>query len=212
MDYKGIIHLIEGEKRYKFVLIKLKSGEIIEATPDHPFYANLSWKQAGELKVGDKLFLANGTSSVKRISREVRAEKVYNFAVEKLHTYFVGDDGVLVHNKNKNKSCKFRGVKAKGFKWDDILRKHSPKGRTHLQRTRQNHTYFKNLTDAKIKSRVKAAWKNRELRKTQTSISKITGKEEVRMYYEGIDPKSDQKVGMYFNRITQTVETAFPVN
>ena len=30
------------------------------------------------------------------------------------------------------------------------------------------------------------------------------------MYYEGVDPESGQTVGIWFNKTTQIVETAFP--
>ncbi|RKZ71321.1 MAG: hypothetical protein DRR19_32640 [Candidatus Parabeggiatoa sp. nov. 1] len=39
---------------------------------------------------------------VKEVDTSVRLEKVYNFTVANTHNYFVGVDGVLVHNVSKN--------------------------------------------------------------------------------------------------------------
>jgi hypothetical protein len=53
-----------------------------------------------DLKVGDRVLLSDGKevaiSGIK--SYNVDATKVYNFEVADNHTYFVGEDGVLVHN------------------------------------------------------------------------------------------------------------------
>jgi len=208
--YEEVTHLIQNDQEYKMVQVMLKSGEVIEATPEHPFFTE-SWIGAAQLNESDRLKTISGSVAIQQLAYDLRKSKVYNLTVNNAHTYYVGESGVLVHNMNKNTGCKLRGIKAKGFKWDDILRKHSPGGRTNLQRTRANHTAFEGLTDRQIKARVKGGWKNRELRKTQTSFNKTTGKEEIRHYYEGVDPKSGQTLGIYFNRTTQIVETAFPV-
>ena len=44
---------------------------------------------------------------VQSISFEILSEKVYNFEVEGLHNYFVGDEGLLVHNARKDDLKKF---------------------------------------------------------------------------------------------------------
>ncbi len=210
-EYQLVTHLIQNEQNYNFVSLELENGEILEATPGHPFYVNAEWKSADELEVTDELKRAAGTVGLKAIGRVPRYEQVYNITVDVDHSYYVGTKGTLVHNSSKGKGCKFRGLKAKGFQWDDILRKHSPTGRTNLQRTRANHTEFTGLTDKQIKARVKAAWKNRELRESQFSVNKITGREEQRMFYEGIDPKSGARIGIWFNTGTRLVETAYPL-
>jgi hypothetical protein len=54
------------------------------------------------LKVGQALQLHNGTTVVvKEIDTRVRVGKVYNLTVANTHNYFVGVDGVLVHNGKK---------------------------------------------------------------------------------------------------------------
>ena len=94
-------------------------GEIITATPEHPFYANGDWKAAGLLETGDAILLFSGKlATVKEVKYqgshapleitdtffeepeiiEENSTKVFNFEVEGWHTYFVGWLRVLVHN------------------------------------------------------------------------------------------------------------------
>jgi len=59
------------------------------------------WVAAGDLNVGDEVYLIDGsTAFVTGAELEQLEEpiKVYNLEIEGLNTYFVGDDGVLVHN------------------------------------------------------------------------------------------------------------------
>lgn len=79
------------------------NGETISATPSHPFYVDkLGWTLAGSLRAGDILVLSNGELvTVEWVQHEILENpiKVYNFEVEDFHTYFVGENSVLVHNK-----------------------------------------------------------------------------------------------------------------
>ncbi len=76
------------------------NGEQLEATSGHPFYVpGKGWNVAANLKVGDALRLHNGvTLVVKTVETGSRVARVYNFAVALNANYFVGEDGVLVHN------------------------------------------------------------------------------------------------------------------
>jgi hypothetical protein len=96
--------ILQNEKRYKIIKLTLDSGESLEATAEHPFYIKgKGWNPASSLKVGQALQLHNGTTVVvTEIDTSVRVEKVYNLTVANTHNYFVGEDGVLVHN------CKIR--------------------------------------------------------------------------------------------------------
>ncbi len=93
--------------------LELAVGEIIETTWSHPFYvvreeANKrstsltgGWVEAKDLKAGDRLLNASGNIvQLKSNSQQIHEESisVYNFEVEDTHTYYVGDNGVLVHN------------------------------------------------------------------------------------------------------------------
>ena len=81
------------------------NGETISATPSHPFYVDkLGWTLARSLRAGDILVLSNGELvTVEWVQHEILESpiKVYNFEVEDFHTYFVGENRVLVHNMCK---------------------------------------------------------------------------------------------------------------
>lgn len=79
------------------------NGEEIICTPTHPFYVPVKgWTAACELRAGDRLQLVNGEYVVvEQVQHEILESPVtvYNFEVSDFHTYYVGDTGVLVHNK-----------------------------------------------------------------------------------------------------------------
>ncbi len=78
------------------------NGEKIDTTTNHPFFVeDLGFVSAKDLQVGDELSLYDGsTATVEHIEVEILEESVlvYNFEVDDWHTYFVGNDCVLVHN------------------------------------------------------------------------------------------------------------------
>ena len=79
------------------------NGEEITTTPGHPFWVpQKGWTKAVHLRAGDRLQLLNGEYVVvEQIQHELLEAPVfvYNFEVEDFHTYYVGSDSVLVHNK-----------------------------------------------------------------------------------------------------------------
>ena len=97
---KKVLHTFINET-YELVHVQIQ-GEIISSTPGHPYYiAGKGWVCAQSLKPGDRVFFKNGCmeeiQSVE-IERTEKPVKVYNFEVEDFHTYFVGENEVLVHN------------------------------------------------------------------------------------------------------------------
>ena len=97
--------IIQGEKQHQIIKLTLDSAESIETTPEHPFYVKgKGWNPTSSLKVGQSLQLHNGTTVVvKEIDTSVQLGKVYNLTVANTHNYYVGQDGVLVHNCDLNK-------------------------------------------------------------------------------------------------------------
>ena len=89
------------------------SGEEIVTTETHPFYVDgEGWVTAGELTEEDYVLDSEGRRlqvEEKYVEELEESVKVYNFEVEEYHTYYVGDAGILVHNK-----C-----------WDDSLPKNT---------------------------------------------------------------------------------------
>ncbi len=75
-------------------------GDLIRATPEHPFHVDGQWVTAQHLKKGDRLRLHNGKElTVEDTERNGSLSTVYNFEVEGHHNYFVGERGILVHNR-----------------------------------------------------------------------------------------------------------------
>ena len=68
-------------------------GEVITATPEHPFYVdNVGWIGAEFLNVGDKVKLSSQKTAIVECAEKVNLENpiaVYSFDVEDYHTYFV---------------------------------------------------------------------------------------------------------------------------
>ena len=98
------------------------NGETISATPSHPFYVNkFGWTLAGSLRAGDVLVLSNGELvTVEWVQHEILESpiKVYNFEVEDFHTYFVGENGIFVHNGCGDNS------------WNEYQKEHAGEGKS----------------------------------------------------------------------------------
>ena len=73
-------------------------NDIIKTTPNHPFYSDGEWIQAGQLSIGDKILHVDGeehkVSSIETFDDNI---DVYNIEVDGTHNYFA--EGYLVHNK-----------------------------------------------------------------------------------------------------------------
>ncbi|MCA3175538.1 MAG: hypothetical protein ING36_08365, partial [Burkholderiales bacterium] len=85
----------------RVVDIWLEDGTHLTATEGHPFKTPEGWRDAIVLKKGGKLLLpgeAQGMVEITQIAHRVEALTTYNLEVANAHTFFVGNDGVLVHN------------------------------------------------------------------------------------------------------------------
>lgn len=118
-EYKSI--LVKYERFTQQMLsLELPTGEFIRVTPEHRFFCNDEWIEAGNLKAGDLLHLKGGDYTT-IISTETlpHYEKVYNFDIDDNENYYVTEDGILVHNGyasaeelQKIKDRGFNGVEA----------------------------------------------------------------------------------------------------
>lgn len=79
------------------------NSEEIHTTPGHPFYVvSKGWIGAEALEIGDQLVIYEGKHVVVEKVKHESLNKpvtVYNFEVEDFHTYYVGENSILVHNK-----------------------------------------------------------------------------------------------------------------
>ena len=116
--YKPVVQLFRNttEEWYRVNV----NGEEIVCTGGHPFYVvnaeaerrivqfegdasngKGAWICANELRIGDKLLLANGTVvtiTAMQVERLDVPQTTYNFEVSEAHTYYVSDSKILVHN------------------------------------------------------------------------------------------------------------------
>lgn len=73
-------------------------GESIHATVGHPFWVlGQGWRMAKELAVGDVLSTLYGPVTVTAVN-EHQSAAAHNLVVEDAANYYVGDNGVLVHD------------------------------------------------------------------------------------------------------------------
>lgn len=104
LSYEPITDIISTPNHeQKWVDITLQDGKIITATQGHPFKTPEGWRDAVLLQQGGKLLLkgdggSEKTVEIARIVQRTETKTAYNLEVANAHTFFVGEDGVLVHN------------------------------------------------------------------------------------------------------------------
>jgi hypothetical protein len=100
-NYKKVTKLFKNETN-EWIHLSV-NGEDITCTPNHPIYVeNKGWIRAKNLNVGDFLVSMKYDNIVIddiRVEKLLIPEVTYNFEVEDNHTYYVGEQSVLVHNK-----------------------------------------------------------------------------------------------------------------
>ncbi|MGN0495921.1 MAG: polymorphic toxin-type HINT domain-containing protein, partial [Lachnospiraceae bacterium] len=114
-DYVWSENTETGEKELKKVLsvsvtettvlvhVYTEDGTEINTTENHPFFVEgKGWCAAAELEHGDVLHTQDGSIEIVSdviIEQLDEAVKVYNLEIEDSHTYYVSNNGILVHNK-----------------------------------------------------------------------------------------------------------------
>ncbi len=91
----------------KWVHLTLADGKTIDATEGHPFNTPDGWRDAILLKKGGQVILKGENGEAKSIeiagvSVAQRRLTTYNLEVANAHTFFVGEDAVLVHNSRRS--------------------------------------------------------------------------------------------------------------
>ncbi|MCA3174272.1 MAG: RHS domain-containing protein, partial [Burkholderiales bacterium] len=104
LSYEKVTDIFTSFKEQTLVHLTLANGEQLTATEGHPFKTTEGWRDAILLKKGGKLLLKGGDADsepaveIAEIRTERKTLPVYNIEVANAHTYFVGIDGVGVHN------------------------------------------------------------------------------------------------------------------
>lgn len=89
--------------------LTIADGKTIDATEGHPFNTPEGWRDALLLKKGGELILKGENGEAKSIEiADVRVAQrrltTHNLEVANAHTFFVGEDAVLVHNAISKKT------------------------------------------------------------------------------------------------------------
>lgn len=103
-DYKPVVGLIRLHDREIWrVKVIDADGSIVEfgTTDDHPWWvAQKGWRRTDELSPNDIISTIDGVGvRVISIAATEQTKPTFNFEVAEFHTYFVGKEGVLVHNQ-----------------------------------------------------------------------------------------------------------------
>jgi hypothetical protein len=112
--YEKVTDTISSFKEQTLLHISLDNGQTLQATAGHPFKTREGWRDAVLLKKGGQLLLGGEADSSERfatitdIREEVKTTAVFNLEVANLHTFFVGVDGVVVHNGTYDRPGGFR--------------------------------------------------------------------------------------------------------
>lgn len=101
-EYKTVLETFV--RRTNEIIHIFVENEEITTTIDHPFWVNgKGFVPAMNLVIGSELINDKGDIvCVENIRRETNRDgvEVFNFKVEDFHTYYVGENGILVHNAN----------------------------------------------------------------------------------------------------------------
>lgn len=115
LSYETVNDIYGSHKSQTIVYVTLEDGNTITATEGHPFKTPDGWRDAVLLKKGGKLLLkGEQPATIAQIRTEQKTITVYNLEVANAHTFYVGEEGVLVHNA---KYCGSYKESNKGADW-----------------------------------------------------------------------------------------------
>jgi Pretoxin HINT domain/Annexin len=99
-----VLHIWENWTEY-LVQLELEGGEHLAATRSHPFWVGnqSKWINAEHLDPNTTLQnLNNQPVKITSVHLSAAVTATYNLEVDETHTYYVGQQGVLVHNSDLN--------------------------------------------------------------------------------------------------------------
>lgn len=101
-DYvsRPITGKFEHESSDIYYLLFDNNTKPLGVTGSHPIWSidKNDWKEAKELKIGEKVKTHAGLAVLKSRTKSDRKQKVYNFEIYKDHNFSVSTDKILVHN------------------------------------------------------------------------------------------------------------------
>jgi len=110
-----VTDLLLSRREQTIVTITLATGERIEATGGHPIHTPDGWRAAQLLLAGGQLDVKDAQGrlvpmDIVSVATRTEVVEVYNLEVSNAHTYYVGEDNVLVHNPAAGPFAPYRGV------------------------------------------------------------------------------------------------------
>jgi hypothetical protein len=97
-EYEQVTDVMFSDGIKELVRIKLVSGEVIHATPEHLMFTQEGLTEAGGLVKGSKLVTEHDQTEVADVNFETRHTLVYDLTVAQNRNFFVSSERVLVHN------------------------------------------------------------------------------------------------------------------
>lgn len=101
LSYEKVTNIFVSSYLQKLVYIELNTGQTLSVTQGHPFLTIEGWRDAIQLRKGGQLLLRgleDDPAIILDIKTKDESVRVFNLEVGRAHTYFVGQDGTLVHN------------------------------------------------------------------------------------------------------------------
>ena len=98
LDYKAVQR---PTRRGMTATVSIRfTGGSLRATPGHPFWVvGKGWQVAKHLQPGDHLDAVGGSVLVESVDDDASAP-VFNLVVNDFHTYYVGEQRLLVHDNS----------------------------------------------------------------------------------------------------------------
>lgn len=127
-SYEPVKNTTRSETK-DIVEIVTSSSAAVRSTLNHPYYTSKGWVEAKDLKLGMEILSSENTyKPIIGVSQKYFEEPIptYNFTVEDNHTYLVGEDELVVHNRC-NINSEYAGKDYK-FKKGTELEKKYPDG------------------------------------------------------------------------------------
>ena len=98
-EYQTVEYVTTNET-YTTIQIITDDGDY-ESTGEHPYYTERGWVEADDIEVGERLLSSDGWIVVNDIIVNNYDSPIttYNFSVANTHTYLIGNEGIVVHNR-----------------------------------------------------------------------------------------------------------------
>lgn len=99
-SYQKVTQKMIGETYETFKVYT--DNDCVESTANHPYYCENGWTAASNLSIGDRILSKDGdyktVTAIEPVSHDDPV-KIYNISIENNHTFMVGDDSLVVHNR-----------------------------------------------------------------------------------------------------------------